>query len=128
MRFELTFQPTNNVRYGGGDADELERLVASSPPDGPFQLWISRSGGEAFCVLANGEWAYLSILRPTEEDWIATNPQHPDSTATTPIYLDNGQLDDMAVGQCVPRSMGIEAGLFYFRNGTPSPDIVWQQT
>ncbi len=125
MRFELTRVPSDRSTISGTDSKELETLLDGLSPTEQFQLWLFKENGDSACVLANSQYAYLSIL-PEEGDYlVSTNGETPDSSTLTRIYLENGQLDEMEIGRCVLRAVGIDAGLQYFRTGIPSPSVSW---
>ena len=125
MRFELTRVPSDRSTISGTDSRELEALLDGLNPTEHFQLWLFKENGDSACVLANSKYAYLSIL-PEEGDYlVSSNGEAPDSSALTRIYLENGQLDELEIGQCILREAGIDAGLQYFRTGIPSPSVNW---
>ncbi len=125
MRFELTRVPTSRATVSGTTEQELEELIAGLEADEDFQLWMSKDSGDSACVLANGRYAHLSIL-PQEGDYLTScSEESPASATTTDIYLENGQLDKMAIEQCVPRATGIRAGLHYFRTGANALFVRW---
>lgn len=125
MKFELTKVP-GAVQAGSGDQiEELQSLLGALSPDEPFQLWISKGDGESMCVLANAQYAYVSMLLPDDDCLVVVNPEKPEASGLTPIYLENGQLDEMEIRRCVPRAVGLEVGLDYFRTGRPSRHLTW---
>ena len=125
MRFEFSRVPDNKTTISGEDVEELQALLAALGPNEQFQLWIFKENGDSTCVLANADYAYLSVLPEEGHYLVSSNEQDPDSSDLTPIYLENGQLDEMEIGQCVSRVVGIHAGLDYFRTGTPSQAVSW---
>jgi hypothetical protein len=126
MRYEFTKWPTDKSTRSGTDLASLERELAALGEREQFQLWMYRDDGESACVLANETFAWLSILPRDADDILSMDRDFtgPEETVVR-IYLENGQLDEMAREHCVPRQLGIDAGLHYFRTGTRAPFLAW---
>ena len=126
MRYQFTKWPADRSIRSGTDLSALDVEISSLGSNEPFQLWMYRDDGESACVLANAEWAYLSIL-PTDDHYLSSLDKgfSGSKDSVVEIYLENGQLDEMPRINCIPRQQGIAAGLHYFKTGVRAPFVSW---
>lgn len=113
--------------YAVQDLGELRRHLASSRLTQFSELWLSRDGDGALCVLANGDQAWLMFLRHEgDAGFSSRNSRYtgpPD--AELEYYLSNGQRDVYPAQWAVDTDEALEAMEYFFLHGEKSPSITW---
>ena len=126
MRFELTRRPSDSKKLIGGTLDDLQRHLNLIPDGEEFQLWMFKDDGESACCLCNRTHAWLTIIPKTANDLLSLDSEFKgNENEVEEILLENGQLDEMPRRHCIPRSEGIKAAVYYFRQGVRAPFISW---
>jgi len=102
--------------------DEVRDLIARLvDEDGVGAFWLHRDGNCELALFLNGSFA--AVYRGTDGAWSHTPGQPKDQYAQ--FELENGQVDDFPLSQCVPVEDGIVAFLETGASRTLSTRIAW---
>lgn len=96
----------------------IDQLLTDS---GVGAFWLHRDGNAELALFLNG--AHAALYRDTDGAW-SNSPSQPDDQFEQ-FILENGQIDEFPLSQCVPTQLGINAFLDTVNNGTLSPRIEW---
>ncbi|TWU50671.1 hypothetical protein Poly51_39640 [Rubripirellula tenax] len=113
-----SIQDFHDVSDASELAGLLERLIA---PDGTGAFWLHRDGECELALFLNGRRA--AVYRSTDGSWSST--PHASDDDCEQFRLENGQIDDFPLSQCVPTADGIAAFLATARTGQLSGNIAW---
>ena len=123
MKFQGSTIPSDHSILSSSSIDRFQDFLKLADQKEYFQIWFEKDDGETACVLANSQWAYISVL-PVDELYLITDGSD-EHSGSTKIFLENGQLNEFEISECVERATGISAGLHYFQTGMPAPFIAW---
>ena len=113
-----SMQDFHDVDDASNLAGLLERLIA---PDGTGAFWLHRDGDCELALFLNGRRA--ALYRDSDGAWSHT-PDASDDDCDQ-FRLENGQIDDFPLSQCVPTVDGIAAFLDTAMSGELSAKIAW---
>jgi hypothetical protein len=102
--------------------EDLGPLISRlTSPDGTGAFWLHREGVCEIALFLNGSRA--AVYRATDGSWSHTLGASDDEYDQ--FTLENGQIDDFALSQCVPTADGIAAFLDTAETGELSSRIAW---
>ena len=102
--------------------DEVRNLIAASlDKDEAGAFWLHRDGTCELAIFLNGVLA--AVYCDTDGAWSHTPGQPEDAYAQ--FRLENGQVDEFPLSQCVSIEDGIVAFLETAASRTLSPRIAW---
>ena len=113
-----SMQDFHDVNDASNLAGLLERLIA---PDGIGAFWLHRDGDCELALFLNGRRA--ALYRNSDGAWSHTPGASDDDCDQ--FRLENGQIDDFPLSQCVPTVDGIAAFLDTAMSGELSAKIAW---
>jgi hypothetical protein len=107
------------------DVDRIEDLAALiarlTSPQGTGAFWLHRDGVCELALFLNGSRA--AVYRDTDGSWSHTPGGSEDERDQ--FTLENGQVDDFPLSQCVATDDGIAAFLETAATGNLSARIAW---
>ena len=103
--------------------DQVRHLIAASlDKDGVGAFWLQRDGTCELALFLNGDLA--AVYRDTDCAWSHT-PGQPEEVYSQ-FSLENGQVDEFPLSQCVSIDDGIAAFLETAASQALSSRIAWQ--
>jgi len=111
-------QDFHDVDAASDLAGLLERLIT---PDGTGAFWLHRDGACELALFLNGRRA--AVYRDSDGAWSQTPGASDDDCDQ--FLLENGQIDEFPLSQCVPTVDGIAAFLDTAMTGELSTKIAW---
>lgn len=99
--------------------DLITRLIGE---DGAGAFWLHRDGTCELALFLNGSLA--AVYRNIDGAWSHTPGESEDKYSH--FKLENGQIDDFPLSQCVSSADGIAAFLETADSGLLSPRIAWE--
>jgi hypothetical protein len=117
----------NGERRSVSSVAALRNRLAHHRATRYLEVWLSRPGGPALCVLANGPHAWLMYLRQEGDAGCSSrNPRYDGpADATRAFLLSNGQLDRYPAAWTIPTDAAFRAAEHFFLSGDQDPAITW---
>ena len=89
------------------------------------EIWLSGHGSTSFCILSNGELAFMMYLRYDGDSGFSSRSSSQPSDAMVAFKLANGQMDEYPAGWLVPLELAWKVATEYFQTGSMSTSILW---